>query len=100
MLIRLFVLGGRIIALTGRGPEGEPGGELAIALCNPSLRQNVGIVRLSYTSWNRAPGARLAELNKRKLCLQSSGHLSQILKRTRSPIIVGCFEKRRVRLCG
>ena len=34
MLIRLVVLGGRIIALTGRGgmPEGDPGGELAIAL--------------------------------------------------------------------
>lgn len=34
MLIRLFVLGGRIITLTGRWglPEGEPGGELAIAL--------------------------------------------------------------------
>ena len=37
MLIRLFVLGGRIIALTGREgmPEGDPGGELAIALLVP-----------------------------------------------------------------
>jgi len=34
MLIRLFVLGGRIIALTGRDdmPKGDSGGELAIAL--------------------------------------------------------------------
>ena len=34
MLMRLCVLGGRIIALTGRDglPEGDPGGELAIAL--------------------------------------------------------------------
>ncbi len=37
MLIRLIFRGGRIIALTGlRGsPEGEPGGELAIALLIP-----------------------------------------------------------------
>ena len=34
MLMRLFVRGGRIIALTGRDgmPDGDPGGELAIAL--------------------------------------------------------------------
>lgn len=44
--MRLFVLGGRIIALTGRGgmPEGDPGGELAMALLYPSLRQNVVVI--------------------------------------------------------
>lgn len=43
MLIRLVVLGGLIIALTGLGgpAEGDSGGELAMALSNPSLRQNV-----------------------------------------------------------
>jgi hypothetical protein len=42
MLMRLVVLGGLIIALTGREgmPAGDPGGELAMALKNPSLRQN------------------------------------------------------------
>ena len=40
--MRLFVRGGRIMALTGLEgmPAGEPGGELAIALLGPSLRQN------------------------------------------------------------
>jgi hypothetical protein len=49
MLMRLFVLGGRIIALTGRGgaPEGDSGGELAIALMIPSLRQNVEVQSLA-----------------------------------------------------
>jgi hypothetical protein len=49
ILMRLFVLGGRIIALTGRGgaPEGDSGGELAIALMNPSLRQNMALVKVS-----------------------------------------------------
>ena len=49
MLMRLFVLGGRIIALTGRDgmPWGDPGGELAIALSIPSLRQNVVGVKMS-----------------------------------------------------
>jgi hypothetical protein len=51
MLIRLFVLGGLIIALTGREgmPAGDPGGELAIALKNPSLRQNTTTVE--RVSW-------------------------------------------------
>jgi hypothetical protein len=42
MLIRLVVLGGLIIALTGREgtPAGDPGGELAMARSNPFLRQN------------------------------------------------------------
>lgn len=40
MLIRLVVLGGLIIALTGLGgpAEGDSGGELAMAQSNPSLR--------------------------------------------------------------
>lgn len=42
ILILLFVLGGRIIALIGRGtlPDGDAGGELAIALDKSLLRQN------------------------------------------------------------
>jgi hypothetical protein len=50
MLMRLFVLGGLIIALTGLGglPEGDPGGELAIALLIPSLRQNAEISNILY----------------------------------------------------
>ena len=42
MLMRLFVLGGLIIALIGRWgkPAGDSGGELAMALDAPSLRQN------------------------------------------------------------
>lgn len=45
MLIRLVVLGGLISALTGREgmPAGDPGGELAMALRNPSLRQNTTV---------------------------------------------------------
>jgi hypothetical protein len=37
--MRLFVRGGRIIALTGLEgmPAGDPGGELAIALCLTSV---------------------------------------------------------------
>jgi hypothetical protein len=50
MLMRLFVLGGLIIALTGLGglPEGDPGGELAITLLSPSLRQNAEISNILY----------------------------------------------------
>jgi hypothetical protein len=50
MLMRLFVLGGLIIALTGLGglPEGDPGGELAITLLIPSLRQNAEISNILY----------------------------------------------------
>lgn len=45
MLMRLVVLGGLIIALTGLEgpPDGDPGGELAIALIRPSLRQNAAV---------------------------------------------------------
>jgi hypothetical protein len=65
MLIRLFVLGGLIIALTGREemPAGEPGGELAIALKNPSLRQNTTVVE--RVSWKVLTGS------KRRLNVQS-----------------------------
>ena len=44
MLIRLFVLGGLIIALTGREgrPAGDPGGELAIALLKSLVATKCG----------------------------------------------------------
>jgi hypothetical protein len=50
MLMRLFVLGGLITALTGLGglPEGDPGGELAIALLKPWLRQNAETPNILY----------------------------------------------------
>ena len=43
MLMRLFVLEGRIMALAGRCGTGEVGGELAIAQCRSLLQQNDGI---------------------------------------------------------
>lgn len=44
MLMRLFVRGGRIIPLMGLAPIlGDPGGELAMALWDLMLRQNVVI---------------------------------------------------------
>lgn len=45
MLMRLVVLGGRIIPLAGRegGPIGDSGGELAMALVKPEFRQNVEV---------------------------------------------------------
>ncbi len=70
MLIRLVVLGGLIIALTGLGgpAEGDSGGELAMALADLSLRQNVVVLKKSCSGcgcgWGKDKLSKLARRQK------------------------------------
>jgi hypothetical protein len=59
ILIRLVVRGGRIIALMGREPTpGEPGGELAMALCVSAAATKCYVVVRRIGTWWSPPSIR------------------------------------------
>ncbi len=76
MLIRLWVRAGLIKALTGREgmPAGDPGGELAMALKNPSLRQNTTV--LCGRVVEGLTDSKMREISKVRLLLRSGYHVA------------------------